>query len=227
MKHRIPILFMILTCLVGITSLSGLVPYHQDEWVVVFFGDGGVHPLLPYFLQRIFYRAHVQAIVFNEVRTEHTSWDYLQFLKANYERIANLHPDVVLVQIGLYDTIRGPKGLRYTSTYNNILKIIRISKTFTNKKGDPTILLLSTLPRLLPNPPLPYRSDAPRRVRAQLNPFIRELAYKEHIVLVEMEDIEMNFMSGSTRVFAGRWFHALMPYFEIFEVPSFGGLFEE
>ena len=95
-----------------------------------------------------------------------------------------------------------------------------MARTFLNPEGQPSILMLATLPRFREPPPYPYNSNSLRRIRAEINPAIRDLAQRETLVLVRMDDLIVNVAGGDRRQPVRRWYQAMMPYLGIRILPT-------
>ena len=211
---------ILLICLYCAFSLSGGPQSSRRPARIVVMGEGVLSEGVPYELWRMLQAAHSPVILFNECRIGHNSWEYLQFFKAEYYRIQNLHPDIVLIQLGLEDVQAGSDWVSTRGYYNDMLAVIRMAGTLVNPEGEPAVVLVAELPRLSQNAPYPFVPASARRVRAELNPALRDLAAREAVTLIPMGDIEIAGTHRVPREIARRFYEAVMPYLGIHIAPT-------
>ena len=211
---------VILVCFLCALSLSGGPASRQKSYNLLFMGEATLVDTTPIRLWRMLQNGGVRVEIFNETRLGHDAWEYLQFMKANYQRFQNLHPDVVIIALGYPDVSLTQEAIPAPKFYNATLNIIRLSKTLMNGTGQPSIVMISTLPPVPPGATSPPYPIANRRIRAEINPLIRDLARRERIVCVDMSDINVAAAEQRSGLMARHWYHTLMPYFGIHSAPT-------
>lgn len=213
-------LLVMMVCILCLLSLSGGPATSTKQYSILFMGEGDLDHDTPIQLWRMLKDAGLQVEVFNETRLGHDSWEYLQFAKANLQRFQNLRPDVVIIHLGYPDVSQTAEAVPSVKFYNSVLSLIRLSKTILNQLGQPSILMIGTLPPVPQGSAFPPYPVSNRRIRAEINPMIRDLARRERIVCVEMEPIFIADRQQRSLAMARTWYHALMPYLGIHSAPT-------
>ncbi|MDW7985499.1 MAG: SGNH/GDSL hydrolase family protein, partial [Acidobacteriota bacterium] len=178
-------LSLLVALLLGFIGFSGGPDYRQRPLRVLCIGDDWVASEVPFHLWR-FLQARIGPVeVFNEGRLQHSAYDILQFAKNDYDRLADLRPDVVLILVGVQDGLRGyPVPHR---PCEDVGRIVRLAKTWQNPEGRPTLVALTPLPdQVLPGG-APAPAEFTRRVRAEMNPCFQDIADQEGVPLVDLE----------------------------------------
>jgi hypothetical protein len=214
-------LSLLVAVLLGFLGFSGGPDYRRRPLRVLCIGDDWVASEVPFYLWQLLQARLGTVEVFNEGRLQHGAYDVLQFVKDDYDQLADLRPDVVLLLIGVQDGLRG-----YAAPYrwcNDVWRTVRLAKTWQNPEGFPTLVVLTPLPA----PVLPGGAPAPtefaRRVRAEMNPCLQDIADREGIPLVDLGAIPIP--DGPTpealsRWLARTWFRTLMPYTGLRSLPE-------
>jgi len=148
-------------------------------------GDSITAADYPRFLQRQFDQDGVLAKVLNYGRSGNTSGEYLAFLEKNASRLAEEHPDFILIQLGTNDL---REDLDYTSTTQfseNMKNIIDIFSGFNTRLGKTPQCLIATISPIPDNYSFPFTEDSQRRVKEEINPAIKQIAFDKGLVLVD------------------------------------------
>lgn len=219
-------LFIIFGCVLCAFSLSGGPQTKTRPMRILLMGEGILSGGAPYSLWQMLQDSGLAIYIFNECRSGHNAWEYLQFLKANYHRIQELHPDIIFIQIGLEDALRNPGRSTPSQYYNNTLSIVRTARTLFNGDGEPSVVLLGLLPLFSGNVGYPLDEGSKRRIRAELNPALIDLASREALTLVNMSNVEFGQSNSMADNVAQRIYHALMPYLGIHVSPTLKEIWE-
>jgi lysophospholipase L1-like esterase len=153
--------------------------------IILCAGDSLTDSEYPRHLQRMLGREGIRARVLNQGRKGHTSGEYLRFLREQASVLAREHPDFILLQLGTND-VRVDGDRTSTETFGeNLEKIIRLFREFTNRRGEPPRILLATIPALPESFAPPFGPGSRARVVQEINPLIRRLAAAEGIPVVD------------------------------------------
>jgi len=144
--------------------------------IVLCAGDSLTEQGYPPYLRRILNREGIPARVANFGRSGATSGEYLAFLKENEDRLKEERPDVILVALGTND-LRTDHDFTPTEVFRtNLQAIIEKFRTFRSRGGKIPAIFLATIPDI-PLGDLPvFDAESARRVQAEINPAIREIA---------------------------------------------------
>lgn len=154
-------------------------------FIVLCVGDSITAADYPRFLQRRFDQDGILAKVLNYGRNGNTSGEYLAFLRENTARLAEEHPDFILIQLGTND-IRVDYDFIPTAQYSeNIKNIIDIFSEFRTRSGRTPRCLIATIPPIPENYSYPFTEESQRRVREEINPAIKKIAVDRGLVLVD------------------------------------------
>jgi len=154
--------------------------------IILCAGDSITAEAYPHFLQRILNREGPRARVLNYGRSGNTSGEYLAYLGRNRERLAAEKPDFVLLELGTND-VRADADFTPTDAFAaQMREIVAVFRSFRNRAGEPTRVLLATVPPVPENTPFPFTPESIRRVGAEVNPAIRSLAEAEGLALLDV-----------------------------------------
>jgi lysophospholipase L1-like esterase len=181
-------------------------------------GDSITAADYPRFLQRQLIKDGFRARAINHGRSGNTSAEYLAFLAKNQTRLAGQHPDFILLQLGTND-VRADRDRTSAGAFrSNMKKIVEIFRTFHNRKGKRSILLVSTIPPVPQGTPFPFTDRSRERVTAEINPIIKDICLEEKIPLVDNYAMFLKFpellpgvhpsLEGYRRL-AWNWYEAL------------------
>ncbi len=214
-------LSLFVAVLLGLLGLSGGPDYRRRPLRVLCVGDDWVASEVPFHLWQLLEARLGPLEVFNEGRLRHSAHDVLQFVKDDYDRLADFRPDVVLLLVGVQDGLRG-----YPTPYrlcDDLRRIVRLAKTWQNPEGLPTLVLLTPLPDQV----LPGGAPAPveftRRARVEINSCLQDIADRESVPLVDLAAGPMpdrRTPEAFSRWLALAWFRALMPYTGLRSLPD-------
>ena len=197
---------------------SGCAP--SGRGVIVFCaGDSITEAAYPHFLRRILNREGIAARVLNYGRSGYTSGEYLNFLVKSRDKLIEEKPDVILLQLGTND-LRNDHDFTPTDKFRaNMKGILGVFRTFRSRSGKIPAILIATIPDIPETPPN-FDAASARRVRAEINPAIRDIAAGEgitvvdqHAVFVRRPDLlpEVHPARDGYRLMAETWREALRP----------------
>jgi lysophospholipase L1-like esterase len=205
----------------GLTAVlfSACVP--SGRGVIVFCaGDSLTEAAYPNFLRRILNRDGISARVLNYGRSGYTSGEYLNFLVASRDHLIEEKPDVVLLELGTND-LRLDHDYTPTDKFRaNMKGIIGVFRTFRSRSGRIPTILIATVPDIPETKPANFGAESVRRVRAEINPAVREIAAEEGITVVDQHDVfvrrpdllpEVHPVRDGYRLMAETWREALRP----------------
>lgn len=153
--------------------------------VILCAGDSLTDSEYPRHLQRLLARDGIAAKVRNFGRRGNTSGEYRRFLENQKAALANEHPDFILLQLGTND-VRLDGDLTDTPTFaGNMRAIIAIFRGFTGRRGGKAVILLGSIPPVPDSAAFPFGPASRERITREINPFIRQLAQEERLVLVD------------------------------------------
>jgi len=198
---------------------SGCAP--SGRGVIVFCaGDSLTEAAYPHFLRRILNRDGIVARVLNYGRSGYTSGEYLNFLVRYRDKLIEEKPDVVLLQLGTND-LRNDQDFTPTDKFRaNMKGILGVFRTFRSRSGKIPTILIATIPDIPETRPPNFDAESARRVRAEINPAIREIAAEEGIAVVDQHaafvrrpDLlpEVHPARDGYRLMAETWREALRP----------------
>jgi lysophospholipase L1-like esterase len=172
----------------AILSTSACLPRGRGL-IVLCAGDSLTERGYPPYLQRILARDGVPARVINAGRSGASSGEYASFLMENEERLREERPDVVLIALGTND-LRTDHDFTPTEVFRrNIQTIIERFRTFRSRGGKTPEIFLSTIPDI-PLGDLPvFDAGSARRVEAEVNPVIREIASAADLPVVDIHAV--------------------------------------
>jgi lysophospholipase L1-like esterase len=162
----------------------------------------------------------IRAKILNYGRSGYTSGEYLNFLKKNKETLKTECPDFVLLQLGTNDVRLDADSTPSATFKANMKKIVEIFRTFKNRQGKETIILLATIPPIPEGSPFPFSSDSAKRVRDEINPVIRNTCEEERILMVDNYSLflhslfllpEVHPNQEGYRALAQNWYRFLEP----------------
>ncbi len=188
--------------------------------VIVFCaGDSLTKAAYPDFLRRELNRDGIAARVLNYGRSGYTSGEYLKFLVKFRPKLIEEKPDVVLLQLGTND-VRIDHDATPTDAFKENMRQIRaVFRTFRSRSGKIPLILMATIPDIPETPPN-FDASSARRVRAEINPAIREIAAAEGIAVVDQHAVflrrpdllpEVHPVREGYRLMAEVWREALRP----------------
>jgi lysophospholipase L1-like esterase len=176
MRKRAGALFLLAA---AILSTSACLPRGRGL-IVLCAGDSLTERGYPPYLQRILARDGVPARVINAGRSGASSGEYASFLMENEERLREERPDVVLIALGTND-LRTDHDFTPTEVFRrNIQTIIERFRTFRSRGGKTPEIFLSTIPDI---------PGSARRVEAEVNPVIREIASAADLPVVDIHAV--------------------------------------
>jgi len=183
-------------------------------------GDSITAADYPRFLQKQLIRDGFRAKTINHGRSGNTSGEYLVFLSKNRARLAEKHPDFILLQLGTND-VRADRDKTSPAAFRaNMKKIVELFRTFHNRKGKRSILLVATIPPVPKGTPFPFTDRSRERVTSEINPIIKDICLEEKIPLVDNYALFLKFPEllpevhptlEGYRCLAGNWYEALKP----------------
>jgi len=188
--------------------------------IILCAGDSITEADYPRFLQRILNEEGIKAKVLNYGRSGNTSGEYLRFLKKNKSTLAEEHPDFVLLQLGTNDVRLDHDSTPSDQFGLNMKKIIKIFRTFQNRSGEATRILLSLIPPIPRGSPFPFTDESSARVRDEINPLIQKICSEEKIPLVDNYSFflksphllpEVHPNKEGCRSLAQNWYNSLKP----------------
>jgi lysophospholipase L1-like esterase len=188
--------------------------------IILCAGDSITAADYPRFLQRQFNQDGILAKVLNYGRSGHTSGEYLAFLKKNTSRLAEEHPDFILIQLGTND-LREDHDFTSTAQYtNNLTDIIDIFSRFQTRAKKTPQCLIATIPPIPENTTFPFTAGSRQRVIEEINPAIKKIADAKGLILVDNYTIlldqpsllpEIHPSREGYRQIAQNWYHSLKP----------------
>jgi lysophospholipase L1-like esterase len=190
-------------------------------YIVLCAGDSITAEAYPHFLQLLFNREGIRARVLNFGRSGNASGEYRRFLEENAERLKKERPEFILLQLGTNDVRVDGDHSRTDEFAANMKSIFGIFRAFSDRAGQPSRLLVATIPPIPEKTPLPFSPESSRRVAAEINPAIRALAAEAGIALVDNYALfadRPDFLAGvhptreGYRRLAENWFAALRPF---------------
>ncbi|MCX6566793.1 MAG: SGNH/GDSL hydrolase family protein [Candidatus Aminicenantes bacterium] len=208
-------LFLVVVALL----ISGCAP--SGRGIIVFCaGDSITAAAYPHFLQRILNRDGIAARVLNYGRSGYTSGEYLNFLVKYRAKLIEEKPDVVLLELGTND-LRTDRDFTPTEKFRaNMKGILGVFRTFRSRSGRIPTILIATIPDIPETRLANFSAESARRVQAEINPAIREIAAGEgikvvdqHAVFVRRPDLlpEVHPARDGYRLMAETWREALRP----------------
>ncbi|MBN1939819.1 MAG: SGNH/GDSL hydrolase family protein [Candidatus Aminicenantes bacterium] len=181
MRRRAAVLFLITA-----TAVSSAACRPEGRGLIILCaGDSLTEGGYPPFLRRMLQREGVLVRVGNYGRSGAASGEYLSFLMENEDRFKEERPDIVLITLGTND-VRTDHDSTPTEVFRqNLLAIIERFRTFRSRGGRIPRIMLSTIPPVPPDDLPNFNAGSARRVEAEINPAIREIANAAGIPLVD------------------------------------------
>lgn len=174
-------LFFLFFLIILIPSCSS----EPEEFVILCAGDSITASDYPGFLKDLLDKDGIETKVLNYGRSGNTSGDWLRFLRKNKDALAQREPDFILLQLGTNDVRIGKDKAGGDIFYRNMKEIIKIFKTFRNKKGRKTRILLAKIPPVPLGSFARFSKDSSLKVTSEINPLIERLAKEEKHILVD------------------------------------------
>jgi len=157
--------------------------------IILCAGDSITAEAYPHFLQRLMNREGPRARVLNYGRSGNTAGEYLAYLARNRDKLAAERPDFVLLELGTND-LRADADFTPTDAFAARMKeVVAVFRSFRNRAGQPTRVLLATIPPVPEGTPFPFTPESVRRVAAEVNPAIRALAEAEGLPLLDVHGL--------------------------------------
>jgi lysophospholipase L1-like esterase len=199
---------------------SACVP--SGKGVIIFCaGDSLTEEAYPLFLRRDLTREGIPARVLNYGRSGYTSGEYLSFLVKDKARLIEEKPDIVLLQLGTND-VRTDHDFTPTDRFRaNMKGILAVFRSFRSRSGRIPRVFLAVIPDIPPGNHVNFNAESARRVEAEINPAIREIAAAEgitvvdqHAVFVRRPDLlpEIHPVREGYRLMAEAWEKAIHPF---------------
>jgi lysophospholipase L1-like esterase len=153
--------------------------------IVLCAGDSITAAAYPHFLQRMFNRDGIRCRVLNYGRSGFSSGEYRRFLEESGDRLKKERPDCILLQLGTND-IRVDGDHASTEAFTaNMEALVGMFRTFRDRDGNPSRVLLATILPVPEDTPLPFSPESSRRVASEINPAIKALAKAHGLALVD------------------------------------------
>ncbi|MHB8054538.1 MAG: SGNH/GDSL hydrolase family protein [Candidatus Aminicenantales bacterium] len=199
---------------------SACVP--SGKGVIIFCaGDSLTEAAYPLFLRRTLALEGISARVLNYGRSGYTSGEYLSFLVKFKARLSEERPDFVLLQMGTND-MRTDHDYTPTNKFRaNMKGILGVFRSFRSRSGRIPRIFLATIPDIPFGRYANFNAESIRRVEAEINPAIREIAAAEGIPVVDQHAVftarpdllpEIHPVREGYRLMAEAWEKALHPY---------------
>jgi len=191
--------------------------------IVLCAGDSITAAAYPHFLQRMFNREGVRCRVLNFGRSGFSSGEYRRFLETDGGRLKNERPDFILLQLGTNDVRIDGDHASTPEFEANMGSVLDLLREFRDRAGNPSRIVLGTIPPVPEGAPLPFSPESSRRVEAEINPAIRALAaarglpvVDNHALFVGRPDLlpGIHPTADGYRRLAENWFAALKPLVE-------------
>jgi len=207
-----------LTLVLAAFLAAGCVPSGRGI-IVLCAGDSLTEAAYPQFLRRMLNAEGIAARVLNYGRSGFTSGEYLNYLVKSRDQLVEEKPDVILLELGTND-VRVDHDATPTDRFRmNMKEILGVFRTFRSRSGKIPMILIATIPDIPETPPN-FNAESARRVEAEINPAIRDIAAEagitvvdQHAVFVRRPDLlpDVHPVREGYRLMAEAWREALRP----------------
>lgn len=214
-----PLALLLLHCLAVGCRREPLVPALNGLPVILCAGDSITAASYPKHLKKLMLRDGFPVQVINAGVKGDSTAEYIRFLERS-RIIERTDPNWVLLQLGTND-LRIDSHATTTEQFRKNLEAIldRIGR-HRNKNGSFPRIILATIPPIPIEVRWHFNSGSRRRVEAEINPAIRDIARRRGLILAEIHALfagrpdllpEIHPSEEGYRVLAAAWHRILVP----------------